>query len=177
MRNQISYSWALLLVLLALVACKKDSRQELFLLSQHVEFDIVPGLNTIDTHIYKVFPIKSLLDAHLDANHKTLADVVAIEPKRGYLSSTFQDINLDFIDQVSVIIFDPYEPTKKIEFFYLDNISFKDKVGIDLFPGIADVSEWMENEYFGVEIRLHYRQVTPSLIPMRLEFDLRVLGE
>jgi hypothetical protein len=86
-------------------------------------------------------------------------------------------VNLDFIDKVSVLIYDPFNPTNRIEFFYMDPVPFKNKTGIELFPGIADISEWMEREYFGVEIRLNYRQVTPSLIQMRLDFDVRVLGE
>lgn len=177
MRSNLPFSWSLLLGCLILVSCNKDKRQELFQLNHHVEFDIVPGLNTLDTHIYSIAPIKSLLEDHLAASGKTLSDVVAIEAYQANLSSIFQDVNLDFIDKISVLIFDPFDHTKKIEFFYLDPVPFKNKVNIELFPGIADVSEWMEKEYFGIEIRLNYRQVTPSLIQMRFEFDLRVLGE
>lgn len=146
-------------------------------MNHHVDFTIQPGLNTIDTHVYSVYPIKSLLNDHLDTYGRTLDQVVAIDNKRAYLSSVFEDVNLDFIDRVSVLIFDPYNPTDRVEFCYLDPVPFKNKVGIELFPGIADISEWMKKEYFGVEIRLNYRQITPSLIQMRLDFDLRVLGQ
>jgi hypothetical protein len=102
---------------------------------------------------------------------------VSIEAKYALLSSVFQDVNLEFIDKVSVYIFDPFDANNKIEFFYMDEIPYKSKTTIQLFPGIADVKEWVEKEFFGIEIRLNYRQVTPSLTPMRLTFDLRVLGE
>ncbi len=177
MRSRWSHCWSLLLLLGVLVSCNKDHRQEFFLINHHVDFTIQPGLNTLDTHIYSVYPLKSTLDQQLAAYGKTRADVVAIEAKKAYLSSIFEDVNLDFIDRVSVLIFDPYNPTDRVEFFYMDQIPFKNKVGIELFPGIADISDWIEREYFGVEIRLNYRQVTPSLIQMRLDFDLRVLGQ
>jgi len=169
--------WSILMTVLVLVSCKKDSREEFFLLNHRVDFTIQPGLNTFDTHIYTVFPIESLLHDRLDDAGRTIDEVVAIEPKEAILSSVFQDVNLDFIDRVSVYIFDPFHPSNKIEFFYLEQIPFKDKTSIELFPGIANVQEWMENEFFGIEVRLNYRQVSPSLINMRLEFDLRVLGE
>ncbi|MDQ3016152.1 MAG: hypothetical protein M3R25_05460, partial [Bacteroidota bacterium] len=94
-----------------------------------------------------------------------------------YLGSTFGDVNLEFIHRISVYIFDPFNPSDKIEFFYLDPTPFKNATSWRLFPGIADISPWIEREYFGIEVRLNFRQVSPSLIPMRFEFDMRVLGE
>jgi hypothetical protein len=177
MRTHKILPWSLLMAVLILVSCNKDKGTELFVLSHHVDFTIQPGLNTFDTHIYTVFPIKSLLDQRLDDTGHTLDQVVSIEAKYALLSSVFQDVNLEFIDKVSVYIFDPFDANNKIEFFYMDEIPYKSKTTIQLFPGIADVKEWVEKEFFGIEIRLNYRQVTPSLTPMRLTFDLRVLGE
>jgi len=177
MRTRFIHPWPLLVTLLIMVSCKKDNRQEFFELNHHIDFTIQPGLNTFDTHIYTVFPIESLLDERLDDVGRTIDEVVAIEAKEAVLSSVFQDIDLDFIDKVSVHIFDPFHPSDKTEFCYLDPIPFKDKTSIELFPGIANLQPWMENEFFGIEVRLNYRQVSPSLIQMRLVFDLRVLGE
>jgi hypothetical protein len=177
MRIRFTHSWSLLVAIIILVSCNKDNREELFVINHHVDFTIQPGLNTLDTHIYAVFPIESLLDERLDDAGRTIDEVVAIESKEAILSSVFQDVNLDFIDKVSVYIFDPFNPSDKIEFFYLDPIPYKNKTTIQLFPGIADIKEWYEKEFFGVEIRLNYRQVTPSLTNMRLQFDLRVFGE
>lgn len=165
------------LACLVLLSCHRDKREELFTLNDHVDFTIQPGLNTFDTHIYAISPKISMLNDRLDDAGISPDKVVAIEAKRAYLSSIFEDVNLDFIDKISVYIFDPYNTNNKIECFYLEPIPFKDKVGIQLFPGIADVSEWLENDYFGIEIRLDFRQVTPSLVQMRLDFDFRVLGE
>jgi len=162
---------------MALFSCNKDNRQELFELNHQVDFTIQPGLNTIDTHIYDISPLKSLLNDHLAATGRTIDEVGDIEAKSAILSSVFQDVNLEFIDMVSILIYDPYNPTDKIEFFYQDQIPYKNKTSIELFPGIADVSEWMKRDYFGVEIRLNYRQVTPSLTEMRLEFNLRVYAK
>jgi hypothetical protein len=58
----------------------------------------------------------------------------------------------------------------------MDPVPFRDKTVVQLFPGIADISEWVTQEYFGVEIRLDYRQTSPTFFEMDFEFDLRVMG-
>ena len=50
------------------LSCKNDDRQELFELNfppPPIEFDILPGLNTFDTHIYSFSPIP-VSYTHLD---------------------------------------------------------------------------------------------------------------
>jgi hypothetical protein len=158
-------------------SCNKDRRTEFFKLNYFVDFEILPGLNTFDTHFYVISPLTSQLDSKLTASGRNRDDVVAIEARKAYLSSIFEDVNLDFIHRVSVYIFDPFNPSDKIEFFYLDPVPFRDKTGIQLFPGIADITDWVDRDYFGVEIRLDFREVTPSLTKMRFEFDLRVMGK
>jgi hypothetical protein len=178
MRN--SFSIPLLAVMLSLtimVSCKKDNRRELLVIPDFVDFTIQPGLNTFDTHIYTISPKLSTLQTRLADLGYTLDDVVAVEGKRGYLTSVFQDENLDFIHQVSVLVFDPSHPGDKLEFFYMDPVPFRFKTTIDLFPGIADITEWMERDYFGIEVRLNFRQNSPTLIQMRLEYEVRVMGE
>ncbi len=169
-----------LVVIVLVLSCKKDSRQELFTISYPpppINFEILPGLNTIDTHIYTISPIPSRYKETLAASGRSENDVVAIEAKAALLASIFQDINLDFIHRVSVFIFDPFEPSNEIEFFYMDPVPFRDKTVIQLFPGIADISEWIENDFFGLEIRLDFRQNSPTSFPMEFEFDLRVMGK
>ena len=162
---------------LILFSCKRDKREELFVMPDHVDFTIQPGLNTFDTHFYVVSPKPSQLEAVMGATGHTIDQVKSIEAKEAFLSSIFQDVNLNFIDKVSVYIFDPFNQNDKIEFFDLDPIPYKNKTSIQLFPGIADVSDWIDREYFGIEVRLNFREVTPSSIDMRLEWELRALGD
>lgn len=167
----------ILLALLTEVACNKDRRTEFFELNHFVEFSIQPGLNTFDTHFFVINSLPSNLDAKLSAAGILPEEVIAIEAKDAVLSSTFGDVNLDYIHRISVYIFDTFNPSDKIEFFYLDPTPFRNSTSWRLFPGIADISEWIERDYFGIEIRLNFREITPSFTPMRLEFDLRVMGE
>lgn len=166
-----------LLILLIAVSCKKDNRQQFFEIHDFVDFTIQPGLNTFDTHIYSVSPKFSTFQNQLASSGHTAEEVVAVESRKAYLTSVFEDFNLDFIHQVSVRIYDPLDPSNNIEFFYMDPVPFGSKTGIELFPGIANVQEWFDADYYGIEVRLNFRQNSPSLIQMRLEFEVRVLGE
>jgi hypothetical protein len=160
-----------------LLACNKDNRTELFELNYFVDFNIVPGLNTFDTHFYVVEPLSTFFDEKLLTSGYTADQVIAIEAKDAFLSSVFGDQDLEYIHRISVFIFDPFNPSDRTEFFYLDPTPFRSETAWRLFPGIADISEWIERDYFGIEIRLNFREVTPTFTPMRLEFDLRVMGE
>ncbi len=162
------------------LSCKNDDRQELFELNfppPPIEFDILPGLNTFDTHIYSFSPIPTRYLEKLAASGHSADEVIAIEAKDAALSSLFGDENLNFISRVSIYIFDPFDPANKVEFLYLDPIPYKEKNTIRLFPGITDVSDWIKEEYIGIEIRLNFREISPALTEMELKFDLRALGE
>jgi hypothetical protein len=180
MRKNSLYLSGITMVLLLALSCGKDSGDELFLIKfppPPIEFEILPGLNTQDTHIYTFSPINSQYEAMLETSGHTDEEVSLIQSKDAYLSSKFEDVDLDFIRKISIYIFDPFDPSNKIEFFYLEPIPFKEKTSIRLFPGITDVSDWIKSGLFGVEIRLDFREITPSLIQMKLEFDLAAINE
>ena len=168
--------WAILLGMVFMVSCKKDARNELFELNHTVDFEIQPGLNTFDTHFFVVTPLASSYDEKLATLGIMDEDVKSVETKDAFLASTFHDVNLKFIYQISVYIFDPFNPDDKIEFCYLDPVPYKNATNIQLFPGLADISHWVDQDFFGIEIRLTFREVTSSLTSMRLEFDLSALG-
>jgi hypothetical protein len=178
MRNRLSgiVKWSYLLGFFILVSCHKDRRTELFELNHFVDFDIQPGLNTFDTHFFVISPLASTYQQKLSAAGVNPDDVVGVEAKEASLSGIFGDVNLKFIDQISIYIFDPFNPADKVEFFYLDPVPFKNTTVIHLFPGIADIGHWAKEDFFGIEIRLNFRDVTSSFTPMRLEFDIRALG-
>ena len=179
MNTGISYKikWGFLLGILIVLSCNKDNREEFFEMNHVVDFEVPPGLNTFDTHFFLISPLPSIYDEKLAASGKLPSDVVTIEAKEAFLSSVFNDINLRHIYSVSVYIFDPFNPSDKIEFFYLDPVPNKNQTSIQLFPGLADLTHWVDQEFFGVEVRLTFREITSSATEMRLEFDLRALGE
>ncbi len=174
------WQWLFLIALLGVVSCKKDRRDILFPLGYPpppVQFDILPGLNTFDTHIYTLSPVPTGFSERLTASGFSRSDVKSIEPFRAFLTTTFGDVNLDFIHRISVQVYDPFNPGDRIEIFYLDPVPFRSKTGIQLFPGIANVMDWFSEDFMGIEIRLDFRNVSPTLMQMRLEFDMRAYSE
>ncbi len=162
------------------LSCNKDDREVLFELNfppPPITFNILPGLGTFDTHVYTQSPIPTKFASKLANSGHSIEDVGIIQAKEAELSSIFGDVNLDFIHRVSVFVFDPFNPADKVEFFYLDPVPFRDQTTIRLFPGITDVKEWMQEEFVGIEVRLDFREISPSFVEMELEMDLRVLGK
>ena len=170
----------ILAVLVSGWSCHNDKRPELFKLTYPpppIEFDIPPGLNTFDTHVYTISPISSQYAAHLNASGYTEDDVASIEAGDAYVTARFGDVNLDYIRRISVYIYDPFNPSDKTEFFYLDPVPYKNQTSIRLFPGIADIRSYVERGFFGLELRFDFRETTPVLAEMKFEFELRVLGQ
>lgn len=178
LRN-LKFLWILALVLPGW-SCHNDKRPVLFKLNYPpppIEFNIPPGLNTFDTHVFTISPVASQYLTHLTSSGYTEADVASIEAGDAYVTARFGDVNLDYIRRISVYIYDPFNPSDKTEFFYLDPVPYKDQTSIRLFPGIADIRSYVESGFFGLELRFDFRETTPVLAELKFEFELRVLGK
>lgn len=172
--------WIIAMMVMVALSCGRDDGDVLFELQfppPPIEFTIPPGLGTFDTHVFVQSPIPTYYESRLEDSGFSDDMVDLIQAKEGYLSSLFEDENLDFIHRVSIIIFDPFNPANKVEFFYLDPVPFRNKTGIELFPGITNISDWVKSGFIGIEIRLDFREISPTLIEMKLEFDLRAINE
>lgn len=161
-----------LIFVIALTGCNNDKRAEVFTLSHVQDFTVQAGLNTFETHFY-VFPfVVSHFESQLDARDLTSEDIASVEPKFAELSTVFEDEDLDFIHQISVRLFDPYDPDFNREIFYLDPVPHNARKVIRPFPGLADVKALVAAPSMGIEVRLSFRRVTPRSYDMRLSFDL-----
>ena len=160
-------------IVFALSGCKSDRRTEVFVMPYTLDFELQAGLNTLETHFYRITNVPSVYQAQLDASGRQDSDIVSITPKTAELSTVFRDENLDFIRQVFVRVFDPLDANNiNQEVFYLDPVPPNVRTVIHPFPGLADVKNIASLPLFGVEVGISLWQVTPKSFDMRLEFEL-----
>lgn len=174
-----SYWLCIVMICLLMASCKQDNRVELFEMNYFMDFTIDPGLNSIETFFYETNnpPLSTLFQEKLDAADLEAADVIAIEPKFATLSAIFGDIDLDFIEEVSVHVLDPFDQNAPREVFYLEFVPFNTGTVIRPFPGLQNVKNVMQEKTFIIQLRLKYRTITPREVDMRLEIDLSAKGE
>ena len=151
--------------------CKPDQRTELFEMSYFVDFELQAGLNTLETHFYRVSGIPSQFEQQLDAVGREADDIVSITPKYAELSTIFSDEDLDFIRQVFVRIYDQSNPNG-VEIFYLDPVPGNTRRVIRPFPGLSNVRDIASQPNIGIEVGISLWEVTPKSFDMRLEFEL-----
>ena len=167
------HTFLLVIAASTLVAgCQKDQRTEVFEVPGVMDFTIDAGLNTFDTHFYILSPYISAFPSRLEDFDLKPEDIISVEPKSAELASVFRDENLDFIERISLRLFKLDDPQFNREIFYFDPVPFQKKTVLRPFPGLSNVKEIVENQFFGIELRLDYRLVPQRSIDMRLEFLL-----
>ena len=172
MRNIITYT-VVVVTLLAIESCKQDRPTELFKMVYPVDFVLPAGLNTVQTHFYRVSNIQSQYQVQLDAVGRQDSNITSITPKFAALSTVFQDADLDFIRQVFIRVFDPADPDNiNREVFYLDPVPPNTRTTIRPFPGLANVKEIASLPTFGIEVGISLWEVTPRTLDMRLTVEL-----
>ncbi len=165
--------FSLIMILASLLSgCQKDQRTEVFEVPAIMDFTIDAGLNTFDTHFYVLSPYISAFPARLEDFNLEPEDIISVEPKSAELGSVFRDENLEFIERISIRIFRIDDPQFNREIFYFDPVPFQKKTVLRPFPGLSNVKEIVENQFFGIELRLDFRLVPQRSIDMRLEFLL-----
>lgn len=166
------------IVFLAVIAgtfnsCREDQPKELFEMTHVVDFELHAGLNTLETHFYRMTGLQSQFQARLNDLGIPAADIVSVTPKFASLSTVFADEDIDFIRQVFVRVFDPSDPQNaNIEVFYLDPVPPNTRKTIRPFPGLSNIKSIVTQPAYGIEIGISLWEITPKSFDMRLEFEL-----
>lgn len=162
----------ILLLIVSGLSCKDDPSRELFTIGHAFDLEIVAGLNTLDTHIYRFQTVHSQYDQLLQANGLTTDDVETVTAKSADFGAIFSDVDLDFIREISVQMFESTDPDNRREIFYLDPVPGNAGTVIHPFPALPDVKLFVEDGQFGIEVWLNFRYVPQQTTEMRLEFLL-----
>ncbi len=162
----------LLPFLLLLSNCQKEP-DYLFKMEYEQDFEIAAGLNTFVVWYFEMRFIPSNADDFFTAFGADINEAGIINPGRARLSTIFSDVDYDFIEDISVRIYQD-DPDEDKEIFYRDNLPFNTGRDIDLFPTLVDVSEFVLEERFNVRVRMVFRQNPPQFVDSRLTFDFLV---
>ena len=149
-----------------------DDVQPLFDLEYEVDFTIDPGLNTIDTHVYTIRDVPSLLSDYAAINGVIVDSIKSGAPNRATLTTVFQNINYDFLDQMSVWMFSSSNPSDNQEIFFIDFVELNEDNEVRLLSSLANVIDYLREGKFDIEVRLRLRSFSPAEINSRLIFNI-----
>ena len=160
--------YALVLPILISCGCTSDDRiNHNQRLSTFI--DLPTNLSLVETHVFTIQNIPSLLTSNANLNGYTIAQIDEIISDRGIISASFSSANLSMIDDIAVRIY----TTNKNEFkemYYRDIIPFDQGKQMDLFSGLANLQQVLSNETFNMEIRVRLRSFVPPGTRLDLDF-------
>jgi len=166
--------WLPLLLLFS--ACTRDTREKLFELRfNNLQFTIPAGLNTFQSYYFPFSPLSTNIQNQLKAFQLTAGDIGGIYPAYATLRALDNNIDLDFIDEVSIRICGINESSCRLEVFYLQPVPFNAGREIRLLPSLANGQSILLDENFKLEVvLLRLRNISPLTIDCQFEFGFEV---
>jgi hypothetical protein len=165
----------LALVVLALAACKKDDVGPGFDMDYQGDFIIPPGIGVFEVHHFQLNNIPTRYEQLLDLNNLTDTDIKGIVTQSAAITGIFGDADLDFVDQVSLRVYDLSDPTDYLEMAYRQPVPLDLGNALDLIPSQANGKRFMTGNRFGVDVVLWLRRTTTEETSMRMNLRLKAL--
>ena len=162
----------LLSALVTLAGCRKDEEpRPAFPMTYQETVTVQPGIGQFVVHHFYMRNISSRYQQFLSENGKTDADIGRILLSRAVLQGTYFDANFDFIQEVSLRIFDESNPNDWLEIAYRLPVPIDPGNNLPLLPNELDVKRFFQNPRFSIDLVLTLRRTTTEETPTRVEME------
>ena len=162
-----------MLVLLSGLSCDKGTETlpgfDMFF---QEEFIIPVGISQFEVHHFQFENLTSNYDKYLDQHHKTDEEITSIVTQKAGITGIYGDANLDFIDQVSIRVYDPAAPNDYVEIAYRYPVPLDPGNNLPIIPSLADAKRFMSKPRFAIDVVLWLRYITDQESEVR--FDLQM---
>lgn len=137
------------------------------------DFTIPPGIGAFEVHHFQIENIPSRYQQYLDQHGKTDSQITGIITAQATLGGIFGDANLDFIDQVSLRVYDESDPTDWVEIAYRQPVPLDPGNTLPLIPTLADAKRFFKNSRFSLDVVFWLRNTTLDETPLRLDLQMK----
>lgn len=162
-----------IIAIISLFSCRKQDLGD-FTLRFNRTLTIEAGSRSLITHVYG-FNIPTGWDNLLSSNQLQNSDIDKVLVKNIRLAPLFSNpISYRFIDAITVYIMDPAKPNIR---WPIGDIrpDFNERTGdLFLFPGIADIKDYLSLTQIRIECEIRYRDNITSTTEHNFELDFDV---
>jgi hypothetical protein len=134
-----------------------------------VTFEIPAGLNTIESHYFRIDDVYLFLDETLANNGLPTGGTYEISGSKALLTSRLSGADYSVIDAISVFAVDKDDRTNRIEMFYNENISIQTFSELKLLTSISNIAPYINDNKVDLEVRIRFRGFIPA--PIRADLD------
>lgn len=135
-------------------------------------FIIPVGISEFEVHHFQFDNLPTQYQQYLDQHKKTDADITSIITSKAAITGIFGDANLDFIDQVSIRVYNESNPNDFIEIGYRYPVPLDPGNNLPIIPSLADSKRFLSQSRFSVDIVLWLRKPTTEESEVRFDLEL-----
>lgn len=154
--------------------CKKTDE---FLFGGNFEtrFLIPSGLNTVLTHYITIPNVYTDFNRVATNAGYDAESIKSIQASYGKMRTVFSSDDLDFIQDISVIVISRENPSLRKEMYYSEFVPFNVNNEIKLQSGSAELAEILKEDFIDIEIRMNIRGFVPNAIEAILDMSFIAL--
>lgn len=162
------------LCLLTLLSCRKEEEIPGFDLFYQRDFSMPAGMGIFDVHHFFIRNIPTQIEEQLTRNNLTQADITKVLTTKASLDGVFGDANFDFIEQVSVRVFDEDNPANFLEIAYRQPVPLQPGNTLPLIPSLADSKKFFQASRISLDVAVMVRKTSVQETLTRLSLQMRV---
>lgn len=170
------YIFILSALLLTVSSCS-DTKQALY--EGYVKTSFVIPLNRVNSFQQLTVFLReepTFYNENLSVNGITNKSVKSVLPGRARIKSSFQDIDLGFLSNISIRAIDRSTSTTK-EMFYLSDIRLFEGNTIELFPSLSELKPILSNPEIDLAIVMNFKGFPSSDVEISLDFSYQVFDQ
>ncbi len=160
-------------VLSGLSCHKGDDLTPAFDMQFQQNFVIPVGISAFEVHHFQFTNIPTRYQQYIDQYKKTDADINHIFTGKAAITGIFGDVNLNFIDQVSIRLYDPAYPNDFIEIAYLYPVPLDPGNNLPIIPSLADAKRFMGQSRCAIDVVIWLHNTTTEESEVRLDLEMR----
>ncbi|HMV24912.1 MAG TPA: hypothetical protein PKN57_05480 [Saprospiraceae bacterium] len=163
--------YGLILLCLLNIQCKQDDRI-LFDFYYQQDLTLPAGLSFLQTHYFQFDDIPTNFSNLLKAKGYTIKDIAKVSPGSGYMLALDSGVNLDFIQEVSIMISSTGQFNKEV--LYSVQVPLNAGNHIDLAGTLVDALDVLSKDRFNLRISFKLRANCPETFDAR--FTIKFLA-
>jgi hypothetical protein len=140
----------------------------------YLENFIIPvGISQFEVHHFQFENVSSRYQQYLDQHKKTNAEITGIVTGKAAITGIFGDADLDFIDQVSIRVYDPADPNDYVEIAYRYPVPLDPGNNLPIIPSLADAKRFLSQSRFSIDVVIWLRKPTTQESEVRLNLEMK----
>ena len=135
-------------------------------------FIIPVGISQFEVHHFQFENVPSRYQQYLDQHKKTDAEITSIITSKAAITGIFGDANLDFIDQVSIRVYEQSTPNDFVEIAYRFPVPLDPGNNLPIIPSLADSKRFLSSSRFAIDVVIWLRRPTTEESEVRLDLQM-----